>query len=57
VARALDQILQKQIVRALLGFADNQLRTVQGQPLFFADVIVSNGSLCARRIHGFQSLA
>ena len=40
MAGALDQVLQKQIVGALLGLADLDLRAIHGEPLFLADVVV-----------------
>jgi hypothetical protein len=39
VARTLDQILQKQVVRPLFGLADQNLRAVEPQPLRLADVV------------------
>src|SRR5690348_17430781 len=40
VARALDQVLQEQIERALLGFANLDLAAVEPQPRRLADVVV-----------------
>ncbi len=40
MARAFDQVLQKEIERALLAFADLDLQAVHGQPLLLADVVV-----------------
>ena len=40
MARAFDQVLQKEIERALLAFADLDLQAVYGQPLLLADVVV-----------------
>ena len=38
VARALHQVLQEQVVGALLGFAEHHLRPVHGQPHLFAEI-------------------
>ena len=48
MAGALHQILQKEIVGALLGFAEQHLRAVQVQAFFFADIVVC---LCVGRRH------
>ena len=40
VARALDEVLQKQIERALLGLADLDLRAIQAKPRFLADIVI-----------------
>ena len=40
MARALDEVLQKQVEGALLGFAQHDLRAVKLQPLGFADVVI-----------------
>jgi hypothetical protein len=40
MARALDQVLQKQIERALLGFANLDLQAIHPEPRLLADIIV-----------------
>ena len=40
MARALDQVLQKQIEGALLGLADLDLDAIQAKPRFLADIVV-----------------
>src|SRR5208283_37037 len=40
MAGALDQVLQEQIERALLGLADLDLHAIHVEPLLFADVVV-----------------
>ena len=47
MARALDQILQKQLVGLLLRLANDELRTIHLQPLLLADIVVD-----ARRLGG-----
>ena len=49
MAGALDQVLEEQVERALLGFADHYLGAVHRQALFFADVIVQIGAGSSRR--------
>ncbi len=44
MAGALDQILQEQVVGALLRLAQAHLRTVQRQALFLADIVVQAGA-------------
>ena len=40
VARALDQVLQEQIERPLLGLAQLELRAIEAQPHGLADVVI-----------------
>ena len=40
VAGAFDEILQEQIVGALLGLADLDLHAIHGEPLVLADVVI-----------------
>ena len=40
MAGALHQVLQKEIVGALLGFADNDLGAIHREAIFLADIIV-----------------
>src|SRR5262249_37960690 len=40
MAGALDQVLQKQVVGALLGLADLELDAIKPQPRFLADIVV-----------------
>ena len=47
VARALDQVLQEQVERALLAFADLDLNPIQAQARFLADIVVQAGPAAA----------
>ncbi len=40
VARALDQVLQEKIERALLGLADLDLHAIHAKPRFLADIVI-----------------
>jgi hypothetical protein len=40
MARALDQVLQEQIERALLGLADLDLDAIQAKPRLLADIVI-----------------
>ncbi len=42
VAGALDQILQKEVEGALLGFAQLELRAVEAQPQLPADIVIDS---------------
>ena len=57
MASALHQILQEQVIGALLGFAEHDLRPVHGQPHFFADVVIDArlGTDGRARGHGAHS--
>src|SRR5262249_56103202 len=48
VACAFDQVLQEQVVCALLRLADGDLRLVETQPHLFADVVVYAVVACGR---------
>jgi hypothetical protein len=50
MAGPLNQILQEQIVGALLGFSDHHQRPVQFEPLLLPDIVIQSGAglgLCA----------
>ena len=40
VARALDEVLQEKIERALLGLADFDLHAIHAKPRFLADIVI-----------------
>ncbi len=44
MACSLDQVLQEQVVGALLGFADHDLGAVQFEPFLLADIVVQSGA-------------
>src|SRR6516164_7604038 len=46
VARALDQILQEQVERALFGLANFDLGAVEAKPRLLADIVIE---VCLRR--------
>src|ERR1043166_1624763 len=48
MARALHEVLQEQVVGALLGVAENDLRAVKREPSLLADVVVGVGFSCHR---------
>jgi hypothetical protein len=41
MARALDQVLEEQVVGPLLRLADHELRPEQTEPKHFADIVVA----------------
>ena len=56
MARALDQVLQEQVVGALLGFAQQHLRAVQFEPRVLADIVVQAGLLPVCRVWALSSI-
>ncbi len=55
VAGALDQVLQKEIVGALLGFADHHLHAVELEPHLLADVVVQAGHAAAAGLFDMET--
>ena len=44
MACSLDQVLQEQVIGALLGFTDHDLAPVQFEPFLLADIVIQSGA-------------